>query len=95
MYRNITKETVIGRKTNLPFVEMDGEVGMLNVDNGKYYSLENVAARIWELIATEKSINDIVSILLEEYEIDKDNCFTQVISFAESLKNEGLIDVKG
>ncbi|PZD97717.1 lasso peptide biosynthesis PqqD family chaperone [Paenibacillus sambharensis] len=73
--------------------DMDGEKVMMSITNGKYYSLGEVGSRIWELAASPVSMEDIVSALLQEYEVDPAACRTEVAMFLEQLRREGLIHV--
>ncbi|CAM4281005.1 lasso peptide biosynthesis PqqD family chaperone [Paenibacillus tarimensis] len=73
--------------------DMDGEKVMMSIANGKYYSLGEVGSRIWELAATPVSMEDIISTLLEEYEVDPAACRTEVAAFLEQLRREGLIQI--
>lgn len=71
--------------------DMGGEKVMLSVRNGNYYNLGSIGGRIWELIEEETPIGQIVERLLQEYEVDADECASQVLSFLEHLRKEGLI----
>ncbi|WP_029192449.1 lasso peptide biosynthesis PqqD family chaperone [Paenibacillus harenae] len=74
--------------------EMNGEKVMLSIENGKYYNLGQIGGRVWELIASPSSIQDIVNQLLTEYEIEPGACEQQVRAFLQQLKSEGLIQVR-
>src|SRR5690606_2343523 len=69
--------------------DMDGEKVMLNIANGKYYNLGSVGGRIWDMVATPLTINQLVTQLLNEYDVDKKECKIQVISFLKLLSAEG------
>ncbi|MDQ0198798.1 lasso peptide biosynthesis PqqD family chaperone [Neobacillus ginsengisoli] len=73
--------------------DMGGEKVMLSVKNGKYYNLGGIGGDIWDLIEEKKSVNQLVSTLLTDYEVDQSECEKQVISFLELLLNEGLIEI--
>lgn len=74
--------------------DMGGEKVMLSIQNGKYYNLGELGGEIWEKIKEETTIEVLVNSLLEEYEVEKDVCEKQVISFLETLSEEGLIVLK-
>ena len=50
--------------------ELDDNQVMMHLDKGKYFGLDPVAKRIWQLVEEPKSINEIVALLLEEYEVE-------------------------
>jgi hypothetical protein len=71
---------------------MGGESVILSLKNGKYYGLNEVGARIWELIQQPISHQKIVKIILQEYEVEEHEGLHQINSFLKNLKKEGLID---
>ena len=71
--------------------EVDGEIVMLDPASSKYFGLADTGARIWELLAEPKSVNDLVAALTAEYEVDDDTCRTQVTTFLDTLGAAGLV----
>lgn len=71
--------------------DMDGEKVILNIKNGKYYNLGEIGGYIWELIEKPVSINDLVTIIVADYEVDSEECEEAILSFCSSLYSEGLI----
>ncbi|MBD0379748.1 lasso peptide biosynthesis PqqD family chaperone [Paenibacillus sedimenti] len=73
---------------------MDGEKVMLSIKSGKYYNLGSTGGRIWELIETPATLQQIVETLSAEYEIEASVCEEQVRTFLTSLSKEGLIQIR-
>ncbi|WP_078553430.1 lasso peptide biosynthesis PqqD family chaperone [Bacillus alkalicellulosilyticus] len=73
--------------------DMDGEKVMLSIHNGKYYNLGELGGEIWELIGKETLVSEVIASLLNSYEVDKETCEEQVISFLQMLHQEGLIQI--
>jgi hypothetical protein len=80
------------RKAGTISSKVQEEIVMVNVNLGNYYSLNEVASRIWELLETEKSIDEICTFLQEEYEIDLENCREDVSQFIEHLVKLDVIE---
>ncbi len=74
--------------------DTDGSVVILNLKDGVYYELKEVGARIWNLIQQPYSIQSITNRLLEEYEVDAEQCEADLLVLAEHLARLGLIQVK-
>jgi len=74
--------------------DMDGEKVMLSISNGKYYNLGKIGGVIWDLIEKPMSYLELVDSLVNNYDVDRDECEQQVLSFLESLKKEELIEIK-
>ncbi|MDQ0063400.1 lasso peptide biosynthesis PqqD family chaperone [Paenibacillus harenae] len=71
--------------------DMDGEKVMLSVQNGKYYNLGAIGGRIWELLPSSTSVNELINKLTIEYDVDQTTCEQQAMPFLNHLLQEGLI----
>lgn len=67
------------------------EIVMVDVTQGNYFGLNSVGSVIWELLDKPKSIDEICSSLMEEYDIDLDSCKKEVSDFIEDLKKQKLV----
>ena len=72
--------------------DLGGEAVILSLKTGKYYGLNTLGVRIWELLQTPRSAAAIEEAILEEFDVDPDECSSEVRSFIELLKSEGLIE---
>ena len=68
--------------------------GIENVDFSKIISLNETAADIWKGVAemNEFSIDDMVSILMEQYEVDEQTAREDCSKIAERWKEMGLTE---
>lgn len=73
--------------------ELNGEAVLLSLKNGKYYGLNPVASRIWELIQTPLSTNEIQNAILLEYEVESEMCEQEISMFLKQMQAEELIVV--
>jgi Coenzyme PQQ synthesis protein D (PqqD) len=89
----ISKQSVIQQKQETIVSDMDGDTVMMSIQNGKYYNLGSIGGIIWNKIIDPISINKVVEELTLEFEIDKNECEMQVISFIQSLYDEKLITI--
>lgn len=71
--------------------ELNGESVILSLKNGKYYGLNSVASRIWELIQLPLSVAEIESAILLEYEVENQVCEQAVSVFLKQMIDEELI----
>ena len=51
---------------------------MMDLEQGKYFSLNPVATRIWDLLEDPLTENQLCGLLLEEYEVDPEQCLQEV-----------------
>ncbi len=73
--------------------DLAGEAAILDLQNGVYYGLDPVGARIWELIQTPREVREIVSQLLDEYDVEPGQCENDVLALLDQLSQRGLIEV--
>lgn len=72
--------------------ELDNNQVMMHLDKGKYYGLNPVGKRIWELIELPKSFEEITEALLKEFNVEKSICIQEVKTFIEkAIKYEIII----
>lgn len=76
-------ETISGR--------LHDEVVMMDITKGKYFSLNSVATYIWDLLEHPLSLDDICSKLIDEYEVDPEQCRIEVNKYLEEMQNLGLV----
>lgn len=67
------------------------EIVMVNIDLGNYFSLNPVGSDIWEILQDETSSDELISKLMEMYEIDEATCSKEVNSFLSELLAKKLI----
>lgn len=54
---------------NISWKQLGDRVVAVDTNNGDYYTFNEVASTIWAAICDKKSIDEIVAIVLEEYDI--------------------------
>jgi acetylornithine/succinyldiaminopimelate/putrescine aminotransferase len=73
--------------------DMDGEKVMLNIANGKYYNLGQIGGYIWELISAPISVEQLVTALMKEFDVEQEVCEEQTKVFLNHLLEEKIIHV--
>ena len=74
--------------------ELSDEAVILNMADGIYYGLNDVGARVWELLKSPRTINSIVESLLEEFEAEAGQCRKDVFRLLEEMQSRGLVIVQ-
>ena len=67
------------------------EAVMMDVTAGRYYGLNAVASRIWELLETPKTIAQLCAQICEEFEVDAQTCEAEVLKFVQDLINNRVV----
>ncbi len=73
--------------------DLAGEAAILNVENGVYYGLNSVGARVWNLIKAPKTFGEVRDTLLAEYDVDAARLEGDLRDLLSRLAEQGLIDI--
>jgi len=74
------------------FRDLEGELVLLNLETGVYFGLDAVGSRIWELLAADRCLADVVATLTSEYEVEAEACEADLARFLETLADNELVD---
>ncbi len=72
--------------------QIAGESILLNLQSERYFGLDEVGTRIWNLVTTCKSIESAYEALLGEYEVDAEQLRRDVQSLVLNLVENGLLE---
>ncbi len=73
------------------FKPVGDEMVLLDFQSGMYYGLDPVGARIWQLLASERSLGDIVETILGEYDVAREEVERDIDRLVEELERRGLV----
>jgi hypothetical protein len=90
----ITLQSIISAKKEIVAADMDGDTVMMSVEAGKYYNLGTIGGVIWKMLASPISVATLITKLLERYEVTREQCETEVLSFLNEVQKEGLLEVQ-
>lgn len=61
---------------------------------GRYYGLDEVGARVWELVQQPIAADDIRRAIAAEYDVGAEECEADLLSLLDRMEEEGLIEVR-
>jgi hypothetical protein len=59
---------------------------MVNIDTGKYVTLNSSANAVWQALEEPRSQADIVSALVDTFDVDEDTCLKSVSGVLEKMR---------
>jgi len=73
--------------------ELEGEAAILNLNSGIYFGLDPVGAMVWSLLVQPRRVAEIRDALLEEYDVDAEQCSRDLLQLLGELHARGLIQI--
>ncbi|MGI8801074.1 MAG: PqqD family protein [Solirubrobacteraceae bacterium] len=73
---------------------VEGRVVMLDLDAERYYRLDSVGSRMWELLSEFGDVESVHARLLAEYDVDASELRQDLEDFVTRLVAAGLVQVE-
>lgn len=89
----IGPESVPQRVDRVVTQRVEDQAILLQVDTGRYYSLDEVSGRVWELCDGQHSVSAIAAELGREYEAPVEEVERDVLAFLEEMAGERLLNL--
>ena len=88
----MNKTTAIKMKKQLNVTDLSGEQVMVDFEQGKYFMIKGVGNDIWDMLADDVTVTQIMDKLLLEYDVTKEQCEAEVLNFLTELEKLGIIE---
>lgn len=82
---SISTDTRLSRNPSLVHTQLDGHTMMMSIEVAKFFSLNPMGTRIWQLIEHPVAAGDVAVALEREFEIDAEQCRAETFVFLERL----------
>jgi hypothetical protein len=83
------------RDTELPFQKLDEETIVVDPRRREVHLLNETAARIWELLASPQSVDQLAATLGDEYDVEESELRAAVVELVDGLSDKGLLVAVG
>lgn len=70
-----------------------GETVILDPTSGRYFGLDGVGARVWEMLQSPTSLSSVVATITAEYDVDTETCERDLRALLAELDAKGLVVV--
>lgn len=75
------------------FRVLDDEAVVLNLKSGVYFGLDPVGTRVWQLVAEHRSLERVLGVLVEEYDVDRATLERDLLELGRRMQAKGLVTV--
>lgn len=76
------------------FQEVNGELVILDLASEKYFGLDAVGTRIWQLLNENQSLGEVKKVILSEYEVSQEQLEADIKQLLDSLQQAGLVKLE-
>ena len=89
----LTLKTKVIIPKDVLFHKVGEEMVLLNLVNGKYFSLDDVGADIWSLIVEKGDLDAVHQSLLQQYEVTPQSLEQDLLELAGRLVENELLQI--
>lgn len=86
---------VYKRAITLMEAELDDELVALDPDAGECFGFNSVATTVWRELETPRSFEELRGALLNQYEVNEDQCSAELRELLDDLTAKGLVITAG
>ena len=89
----IEQESIVVAGKDQVSSDLAGETVLLSMTTAHYYGLADVGARIWQLVQNPIRVSAVCDVIVQEYDVPRERCESDVVGFLGELASNGLIEV--
>ena len=79
------------RDPGLPHQRLEEDTIVVDPRRREVHLLNETATRVWELLASPHSLAQLVSVLVDEYDIPSDEVQTAIVETVRDLESKGVL----
>jgi len=89
----LTLDSTLHIPANVSFSVVGEDAFLLNTRTNKYFALEKVGTRMWELLNEGKPLREAYQTLLDEYEVTQTQLEQDVLELLDHMMDNGLVEI--
>jgi hypothetical protein len=86
---------ILSRSPKTAWRVIEGEAVILSLDTKAFRGLNAVGSRVWELIDGRRSVDEIVEVIVREFDVTREQAAGDVQAFVRELLDKGLVTSAG
>jgi hypothetical protein len=87
------KNTLLERNDLIALSNSDEDLVILDEEENHYFAINSVGHRIWSLLDSRKTVDQLIFSLMEIYQVNYDACFMDIKAFLQTMIDQKLIKV--
>ena len=86
--------TVVCARSNQVSARVGDELVILDLDSSRYYALDAVGARIFELLQEPTALDRVVDTMVAEFEVDARTARADLLALVDTLVAQNLVEAR-
>ncbi len=91
--RDIARDMTIRVSSTAVSTAIPGETVILDPTSGRYFGLDGVGSRVWDMLQEPTTVAAIVAAITSEFDVDEATCERDLRALLEDLEAKGLVAV--
>ncbi|HAE51396.1 MAG: PqqD family protein [Tistrella sp.] len=91
----IELSSVVSANPDLLATETDGELIMMDMEQGRYFNLNRISAEIWRELERPRNVTDLCRSLGERYDASAAEIERDVLDLLGQMEDQKLIRIHG
>ena len=88
-----TGDIVVKNDSAFMSADMAGDYVLLSLKDERYYGVDGVGSRLWELIQRPGTFGSLVDAIVAEFDVDRQRCAADVEMFLTELSERSVIEI--
>jgi hypothetical protein len=88
---SVSEATQISRSPSVLAAEVDGEIVMMSIEQGRYFGLDDIGSDIWKRIEQPCSFAALVDALAADYEADRGTIAADVTALLTRMAEQDVV----
>lgn len=88
------EKTVIKPAADAVSCELSGETVILEMASGRYFALDPIGTRVWQLLQSISRAESLCEHLVQEYEVDAETCRRDLSILLNQMAENGLVSIE-
>lgn len=90
----IKGDTLLKKSNDLIEANLGESLALMSIESGKYFGMNQVAKYIWKEMDEEISFDDLISRLINLFDIDSETCASNCREFLNQLYQKNMVNLK-
>ena len=78
-------------RDDVPFQELQGEAVFLNLKTGVYFGPNQIGTRIWQLLQEDGALSRVMEVMFQEYDVTQEKLAKDLLDLDGQMEKQGLL----